>query len=141
MTLCVILCTCNWTKSSVLAPSLLSLFFCVFVSLSICLSVCLSVCLSLHLSLQGEAHQFEVTSFYEPHFCRHCGTLLYGLYNQGVRCRVCGMVAHRRCQDKTMKQCRTVSYTVRNSIPRGLFYVALMLAVVYLGFKCCSCLS
>jgi len=45
----------------------------------------------------SNAHQFEVTDFYVPTFCSHCGGLLVGLSKQGCTCKKCEAVVHQKC--------------------------------------------
>eukprot|EP00045_Choanoeca_perplexa_P013320 m.150710 g.150710 ORF g.150710 m.150710 type:complete len:687 (-) comp16319_c0_seq2:228-2288(-) len=42
-------------------------------------------------------HRFKKRSYYRPTFCDHCGSLLWGMRNQGHQCQVCRTNAHRRC--------------------------------------------
>lgn len=38
-------------------------------------------------------------------FCDHCGSLLYGLFKQGLQCEVCSMNVHKRCQKNVANNC------------------------------------
>ncbi|CDW59160.1 C1 1 and Pkinase and Pkinase C domain containing protein, partial [Trichuris trichiura] len=42
-------------------------------------------------------HRFRVYNFKSPTFCDHCGSLLYGLVKQGVKCEACCLNAHHKC--------------------------------------------
>ncbi|VDM78870.1 unnamed protein product [Strongylus vulgaris] len=41
-------------------------------------------------------HRFSVHSYKRPTFCDHCGSMLYGLINQGLQCSVCKLNVHKR---------------------------------------------
>lgn len=43
-------------------------------------------------------HRFLVNTFLSPTFCEHCGTMLFGLLRQGVKCQECGVSCHKKCQ-------------------------------------------
>ncbi|XP_038597321.1 protein kinase C theta type isoform X2 [Tachyglossus aculeatus] len=50
-------------------------------------------------------HRFKVYNYKSPTFCEHCGTLLWGLAKQGLKCDACGMNVHHKCQKKVANLC------------------------------------
>ncbi|KAL4625097.1 protein kinase C theta type-like [Arapaima gigas] len=50
-------------------------------------------------------HRFKVYSYKSPTFCEHCGTLLWGLSRQGLKCEECCMNVHHKCQMKVANLC------------------------------------
>ncbi|KFD52962.1 hypothetical protein M514_06078 [Trichuris suis] len=51
-------------------------------------------------------HRFKANTFLTPHWCDYCGNYMWGLVSQGVKCEECGFVAHRKCSEKTLPDCR-----------------------------------
>ncbi|VDD94774.1 unnamed protein product [Enterobius vermicularis] len=43
-------------------------------------------------------HRFKTYNFKSLTFCDHCGSMLYGLFKQGLKCEACGVACHHRCQ-------------------------------------------
>ncbi|XP_049819763.1 protein kinase C isoform X2 [Aethina tumida] len=50
-------------------------------------------------------HRFEVHNYKRFTFCDHCGSLLYGLYRQGLQCEQCNLNVHKRCQKNVANNC------------------------------------
>uniref|UniRef100_A0A8B9QLU4 Protein kinase C n=1 Tax=Anas platyrhynchos TaxID=8839 RepID=A0A8B9QLU4_ANAPL len=50
-------------------------------------------------------HRFKVYNYKSPTFCEHCGTLLWGLARQGLKCDACDMNVHHKCQTKVANLC------------------------------------
>ncbi|RZC05038.1 C1 1 and/or Pkinase C domain containing protein, partial [Asbolus verrucosus] len=50
-------------------------------------------------------HRFVVHNYKRFTFCDHCGSLLYGLFRQGLQCEVCSLNVHKRCQKNVANNC------------------------------------
>ncbi|KAG7477981.1 hypothetical protein MATL_G00075560 [Megalops atlanticus] len=50
-------------------------------------------------------HRFKIYNYMSPTFCDHCGSLLWGLVKQGLKCEDCGMNVHHKCQTKVGNLC------------------------------------
>ncbi|XP_040850559.1 protein kinase C delta type isoform X2 [Ochotona curzoniae] len=50
-------------------------------------------------------HRFKVHNYMSPTFCDHCGSLLWGIVKQGMKCEDCGMNVHHKCQGKVANLC------------------------------------
>ena len=50
-------------------------------------------------------HRFKTYSYRSPTFCDHCGSLLYGLFKQGLKCEVCGLNSHHKCSALVANLC------------------------------------
>uniref|UniRef100_A0A8C7ZG49 Protein kinase C n=1 Tax=Oryzias sinensis TaxID=183150 RepID=A0A8C7ZG49_9TELE len=50
-------------------------------------------------------HRFKAYNYKSPTFCDHCGSLLWGLYKQGLKCEACSMNVHFNCNSKVANLC------------------------------------
>uniref|UniRef100_A0A0K0ESN5 protein kinase C n=1 Tax=Strongyloides stercoralis TaxID=6248 RepID=A0A0K0ESN5_STRER len=50
-------------------------------------------------------HRFKQYNFKSPTFCDHCGSMLYGLFKQGMKCETCGVNCHHKCQKHMPNLC------------------------------------
>uniref|UniRef100_A0A3Q2QA33 Protein kinase C n=2 Tax=Fundulus heteroclitus TaxID=8078 RepID=A0A3Q2QA33_FUNHE len=50
-------------------------------------------------------HRFKYYNYKSPTFCDHCGSLLWGLVKQGLKCEECKMNVHSSCQMKVANLC------------------------------------
>ncbi|XP_063857759.1 putative protein kinase C delta type homolog isoform X8 [Scylla paramamosain] len=50
-------------------------------------------------------HRFHVNTYMSPTFCDHCGSLLWGVIKQGLKCEVCGTNCHKKCEKQMPNLC------------------------------------
>ncbi|KAK0399845.1 hypothetical protein QR680_003244 [Steinernema hermaphroditum] len=67
-------------------------------------------------------HRFKTYNFKSPTFCDQCGSLLYGLFKQGLKCEVCNISCHHKCQKYMPNLCgvnQKQLYEALTEIKRG----------------------
>ncbi|VDO04352.1 unnamed protein product [Rodentolepis nana] len=52
-----------------------------------------------------KSHCFKKHTYTSPAFCDQCGSFLYGIVNQGIRCEACQLNIHRRCEKYVPRLC------------------------------------
>ena len=50
-------------------------------------------------------HTFLIHSYTRPTICQYCKKLLKGLFKQGLQCKDCKYNVHKKCLEKTPKDC------------------------------------
>ncbi|KAJ8675654.1 hypothetical protein QAD02_011440, partial [Eretmocerus hayati] len=50
-------------------------------------------------------HKWDVFSYITPTFCDHCGSMLHGISQQGLKCSACDMNVHKRCEPSVPNLC------------------------------------
>eukprot|EP00095_Tigriopus_kingsejongensis_P005455 maker-scaffold224_size251237-snap-gene-1.54 protein:Tk05455 transcript:maker-scaffold224_size251237-snap-gene-1.54-mRNA-1 annotation:"hypothetical protein DAPPUDRAFT_309380" len=50
-------------------------------------------------------HRFRLASFSSPTFCDHCGSMIYGLFKQGLQCEACNVHCHKKCEKNMPNLC------------------------------------
>ncbi|XP_067170860.1 RAS guanyl-releasing protein 2, partial [Apteryx mantelli] len=65
----------------------------------------------------GFVHRFEASGALRPAACRHCRSLILGIYKQGLKCRACGVTCHEQCRERLRVECRRRTKSVGGEAP------------------------
>jgi hypothetical protein len=57
-------------------------------------------------SEKSKFHSFKLFDYKQPKWCDICGKFMWGLKGQGMRCDVCGMNVHQKCNKDAKKECK-----------------------------------
>uniref|UniRef100_A0A3B4B851 Protein kinase C n=1 Tax=Periophthalmus magnuspinnatus TaxID=409849 RepID=A0A3B4B851_9GOBI len=77
-------------------------------------------------------HRFKINNYMSPTFCDHCGSLLWGLVKQGLKCEDCAMNVHHKCQDKVANLCGINQKLLAEALNQ---VISLVFDVVFLYFS------
>lgn len=67
---------------------------------------------SLQNCKMGFVHTFTETSSIKPSLCRHCSRLIWGIFKQRCKCKVCGVSCHKDCCGRLAIECRKRAQSV-----------------------------
>uniref|UniRef100_A0A8C3G0H4 Protein kinase C n=1 Tax=Cyclopterus lumpus TaxID=8103 RepID=A0A8C3G0H4_CYCLU len=86
-------------------------------------------------------HRFKQHNYKSPTFCDHCGSLLWGLYKQGLKCEDCGMNVHANCQKKVANLCGINQKLLAEALSQisQVFCMRLCIQVCMRIYSVCKC--
>ncbi|XP_076841794.1 protein kinase C eta type [Brachyhypopomus gauderio] len=61
-------------------------------------------------------HKFSTHNYKVPTFCDHCGSLLWGIFKQGLQCKICKMNVHIRCKGNVAPSCGVNNVELANKL-------------------------
>uniref|UniRef100_A0A8C7ZGY3 Protein kinase C n=1 Tax=Oryzias sinensis TaxID=183150 RepID=A0A8C7ZGY3_9TELE len=85
-------------------------------------------------------HRFKAYNYKSPTFCDHCGSLLWGLYKQGLKCEACSMNVHFNCNSKVANLCGVNQKLLAEALSQlTVSQVALTIDLHLCLLKVCKC--